>query len=112
MTTTTTTYYDDDTMMTPQQLLRIWNSQQRRIAKESITAEERAKKTLTKIEFYNKLMQFGYRLRYKQITLELDEDTGWTLLTIGKKKIYQATIGDMINAVQKYYGVKIKWGTF
>lgn len=110
--TTTTTYYDDDTMMTPQQLLRVWNSQQRRLAKEGISKEERAKKSISKLEFYNKLMQFGYRLRYKDITLELDEDTGWTLLTIGKKKIWQATIGDLINAVHKYYGATIKYDAF
>ena len=89
----------------PMELRRIWNYQQRQIAKECISAEERNKKTLTNREFLVKLAQFGYKLRYKQITFEVDEESGFSYLTIGRKRIYNATFGDMIAAIEKHYGV-------
>lgn len=89
----------------PMELRRIWNYQQRQIAKECISAEERNKKTLTNREFLVKLAQFGYKLRYKQIVFEVDEENGFSCLTIGRKRIYNATFGDMIAAIERHYGV-------
>lgn len=50
------------------------------------------------------------KLKYKGITLEYDEDTGFDVLTIMDDKthgrrIYNATIGDMRKAIWEKYGV-------
>ena len=94
----------NERMNTPQELWRIWNYQQRQIAKDCISREERAKKTLTPKEYLNKLAQFGYKLHYKAVMFEIDEEIGWSILTVGKRKIFGATLSDMFAMVKKLYG--------
>lgn len=93
-------------MNTPRELRRIWNYQQRLLAKQGISTAERAKTTISDHEFLVKLAQFGYTLRYKAIRFWVDEDSGWSVLEIGSKRIYNATLVDMFAAVKKWYGVE------
>lgn len=99
-----TNYAIDERFNTPAELFRIWNYQQRQIAKDCISTEERNKKTITNREFLVKLAQFGYKLRYRNIRFEIDEDMGWSCLTIGNHRIWNATFGDMLTAVKRLYG--------
>ena len=94
----------NERMNTPEELRRIWNYQQRQVAKECISKQECQKVTLTNREFLVKLAQFGYKLRYRNIRFEVDEDSGWSILTVGKKKFYNATFGDMLTAIKNVYG--------
>lgn len=94
----------NERMNTPEELRRIWNYQQRQVAKECISKQERQKVTLTNREFLVKLAQFGYKLRYRNIRFEVDEDSGWSILTVGKKKFYNVTFGDMLTAIKNVYG--------
>lgn len=91
-------------MNTPQELFRIWNYQQRQIAKDCISKAEREKKTITKQEFLLKLAQVGYKLSYRNVVFEIDEEIGWSILTVGNKKIFGATLSDMFAMVKKLYG--------
>lgn len=100
MNITTTKLY------TPQELRRIWNAQQRQIAKECISRDERRKTTITDREFLIKLVQYGYKLRYKAVSLWIDDETDWSILDTGGKRIYNATVGDMFAAIRAIYGVE------
>ena len=94
----------NERMNTPEELLRIWNYQQRQVAKECISKQERNKKTITNREFLVKLAQFGYKLVYRNIRFEIDEEKDWSCLTIGNRRIWNATFGDMLAAVKAIYG--------
>lgn len=100
MNTTTMKHY------TLQELRRIWNIQQRQIAKEGITKTERRKTTITDHEFLVKLAQQGYVLRYRDVRFWVDEETGWSILDTSKRYIYNAALSDMFAAIRKMYGVE------
>lgn len=91
---------------TPQELRRIWNVQQRQIAKDGISKAERQKTTITDHEFLVKLVQQGYTLCYGAVRFWIDEETDWSILDTGKQRIYNATLSDMFKVIRAMYGVE------
>lgn len=99
--------YSDRTM-TNKQLLAIWTLQQRLSARTAITKADRAKRFLTKAEYYNKLAQIGRRLRYKDVTFTYED--GWGVLRKADGTgVMNATLVDFVQEVEKAYGARLAW---
>ena len=99
--------YSDKTL-TNAQLLTIWNFQQKLSARSAITRKDRAKKTLTKREYYNKLAQIGRRLKYRNVSFRYED--GWGVLRKADGTgIMNATLGDFVREVERTYGKRLSW---
>lgn len=99
--------YSDKTL-TYMQLLTIWNYQQLLSARSAITRKDRAKKTITKREFYNKLAQIGRRLKYRKVNFRYED--GWGILRKADGTgIMNATLGDFVREVERTYGKRLSW---
>ena len=99
--------YSDKTF-TNAQLLAIWNYQQRLSARSAITRKDRAKKTITKREYYNRLAQIGRTLKFENVSFRYED--GWGILrkadgTGGMN----ATLGDFVREVERAYGKRLSW---
>lgn len=99
--------YSDKTF-TNKQLLAIWTLQARLTARAAICKADRAKRFLTKHEYYNKLAQIGRRLRYKDITFTYED--GWGVLRKADGTgVMNATLGDFVKEVETVYGKTFPW---
>lgn len=91
-------------------LSKIWNRQQKEIAKHSISSAERAKTTLTLRERAIKWVQNGTVIKYKNIRFYIDEEQGWgVLVKANGQKVLYASFGDFEQEVQKVYGLAPMW---
>lgn len=99
--------YSDKTF-TNAQLLAIWNFQQRFSARSAITQKDRAKKTITKREYYNKLAQIGRRFKCGSVSFWYED--GWGVLRKADGTgVMNATLGDFVREVENVYGKRLSW---
>lgn len=99
--------YSDKTL-TNTQLLTIWNYQQRLSARSAITRKDRAKKTITEREYYNKLAQIGRRLKCGKVSFRYED--GWGILhKADGTNVMNATLGDFVREVESAYGKRLSW---
>lgn len=87
--------------MTFEQCSKIWDYQQRLLARRSTYAKARAKRSLSFEEKLNKWCQMGRYIKYKDINFHYEN--GFGCLAVGNSGIIGATLNNFLTIIKKRY---------